>query len=200
QSYIPVKRAGTRYVALCPFHGEKTPSFSINPQGQFFHCFGCGKSGDAITFVREYENVPFTDAVKRLASRAGITVREEAVDPREEAERRRRGKLLDLHREVAAFLHSLLFTREARHAREYLKSRGFGREMAESWMVGWMPDQGRVFIEWAKSKGFRGRDLVDCGLLGQSERGGVYVRFRDRLMFPIRNDHGDVIAFTGRQL
>lgn len=200
QSYIPVKRAGTRFVALCPFHGEKTPSFSINPQGQFFHCFGCGKSGDAITFVREYENVPFVDAVKKLAARAGISVREEAEDPREEAERRRRGKLLDLHREVTAFLHGLLFTPEARHAREYLKSRGFGRAMAESWMVGWMPDQGRVFIEWAKSKGFRGRDLVDCGLLGHNERGGVYVRFRDRLMFPIRNDHGDVIAFTGRQL
>ncbi len=201
QSYIPVKRAGTRYVALCPFHGEKTPSFSINPQGQFFHCFGCGKSGDAITFVREYENLTFADAVKKLAARTGIEVREEAVDPREDRERRRRGRLLDIHRETARFLHELLFTREARHAREYLKSRGFGREMAVRWTVGWMPGESRVFLDWARQKGYKGRDLLDCGLIGQGERGGVFVRFRDRLMFPIRNDHpGDVIAFSGRQL
>ncbi len=199
-SYIQVKRAGPSYKALCPFHNEKTPSFNINPVRQFFHCFGCGKSGDAITFVREYENLTFSDAVKKLGSRAGIAVIEEVTDPKEDRARRKRGKLLDLHREVAEYLHKMLFSREATHAREYMKSRGFGKEMAIRWAVGWMPEQPRMFLDWARGKGLAGRDLVDAGILVQREQGGVYVRFRDRLMFPIRNDHGDVIGFSGRQI
>jgi len=125
---------------------------------------------------------------------------EEVTDPQEDKARRKRGKLLDLHREIAEYLHQMLFTREATHAREYMKSRGFGKEMAIRWMVGWMPEQPKMFLDWARGKGFAGRDLVDSGILVQKEQGGVYVRFRDRLMFPIRNDHGDVIAFSGRQI
>ncbi len=200
-SYIPVKRAGTRFVALCPFHNEKSPSFSINPQRQFFHCFGCKKSGDAITFVRELENLTYVDTLKKLASRVGIEVVEQAVDPRESAERKRRGRLLDLHREVSRFFHGLLMRSEAAaHARDYLKSRGFGSEMAKRWEIGWAPEPTRIFLDWAREKGLRGRDLVDAGIAVQRETGGIYLRFRDRLMFPIRNDHGDVIAFSGRQL
>lgn len=200
ESYIPVKRAGPSYKALCPFHNEKSPSFNINPQRQFFHCFGCGKSGDAITFVREYENLTFSDAVKKLATRAGIAVVEDVLNPEEDKARRQRGKQLDLHREVANFLHRMLLTRAGTHARDYLKSRGFGKEMAVRWMVGWMPEEPRVFFDWAKAKGFTEQELVDSGIFVQKERGGIYLRFRDRLMFPIRNDHGDVIAFSGRQL
>lgn len=199
-SYIEVKRAGPSFKALCPFHNEKSPSFNINPQRQFFHCFGCKKSGDAITFVREYENLTYVDAIKKLAARVGITVAEEAYDPKEDRARRQRGRQLDLHREVTAFLHKLLFTREATHARDYLKSRGFGKEMAERWQIGWMPDDARVFMDWAREKKFTGRELVDSGIFVQKERGGVYVRFLGRLMIPIRNEHGDVIAFTARQL
>lgn len=201
-SYLPVKRAGTRFVALCPFHNEKSPSFSIDPARQFFHCFGCKKSGDAITFVRDYENLTFVDSVKKLAGRVGITVTEEALDPREEADRKRRGRLLDLHREVSRFFHSLLLrSPDAEHAREYLKSRGFGKEMAQRWEVGWAPASAKTFLDWAREKGLRGRDLVDSGLALQRDGGrGLYLRFRDRLMFPIRNDYGDVIAFSGRQL
>jgi DNA primase len=199
-AYIPVKRAGPSFKALCPFHNEKTPSFNINPHRQFFHCFGCGKSGDAITFVREYENLTFADAVRKLATRAGIAVVEETLDPREDKARRQRGRLLDLHREVAQFLHRMLMTRDATHARDYLKSRGFGKEMAVRWTIGWMPENPRIFMDWARAEGFTGRELVDSGIFVQKERGGIYVRFRDRLMFPIRNDHGDVIAFSGRQL
>jgi DNA primase len=199
-SYIEVKRAGPSFKALCPFHNEKSPSFNINPQRQFYHCFGCKKSGDAITFVREYENLTYVDAVKKLAARAGITVTEEAFDPKEDRARRQRGRQLDLHREVTEFLHKLLFTREATHARDYLKSRGFGKEMAVRWQIGWMPDDARVFMDWARSKKFTGRELVDSGIFVQKERGGIYVRFLGRLMIPIRNQHGDVIAFTARQL
>jgi len=200
-SYIPVKRAGVRFVAHCPFHNEKTPSFSIDPSRQFFHCFGCKKSGDAITFVREHEGLTFVDAVRKLAQRAGVPVVEEAVDPREERDRRKRGRLLDLHREASGFFHQLLLEApEARHARDYLRSRGFDGQMARRWELGWAPDPGTRFLDWARERKVSGRDLVDAGLALQRDRGGLYLRFRDRLMFPIRNDHGDVIAFSGRQL
>jgi len=200
-SYIPVKRAGTRYVCNCPFHNEKTPSFSIDPARQFFHCFGCKKSGDALTFVRDYEGLTFVDAVKRLAGKTGITIVEQAIDPKEERARRERGRLLDLQREASRFFHDLLLTSpDASHARDYLKSRGFGKEMAERWEVGWAPDSPKPFLDWAREKGLRGRDLCNSGLAIQRETGGLYLRFRDRLMFPVRNDHGDVIAFSGRQL
>lgn len=198
-SYIQIKRAGSRFQALCPFHNEKSPSFSIDPTKQFFHCFGCKKSGDAITFVREIENLTYVDTIKKLAMRAGITVTEEAFDPKEDKARRQRGRQLDLHREVAAFFHSMLFKREATHARDYLKSRGFGKEMAVRWQIGWAPDRGEVFLDWARRMKFTGRELVDAGLLKQGDR-GVYAFFRDRLMIPIRNEHGDVIAFTARKL
>lgn len=199
-SYIEVKRAGPSYKALCPFHNEKSPSFNINPQRQFYHCFGCKKSGDAITFVREYENLTFIDAVKKLAARAGITVTEEAFDPKEDNARRQRGRQLDLHRETSEFLHKLLFTREATHARDYLKSRGFGKEMAERWQIGWMPDDPDVFLKWARGKDYKRGEWIDSGIFVAKERGGIYVRFLGRLMIPIRNEHGDVIAFTARQL
>ena len=201
-SYLPVKRAGTRYVCNCPFHNEKTPSFSIDPIRQFFHCFGCKKSGDALTFVRDYEGLTFVDAVKKLAGKSGIAIVEEAVDPKEERARRDRGRLLDLHREASRFFHQLLLkSPDAAHARDYLKSRGFGKAMAESWEIGWAPESPKVFLDWARTQGLRGRDLVNSGLAIQRDNGnGLYIRFKDRLMFPIRNDHGDVIAFSGRQL
>ncbi|MEK7953163.1 DNA primase [Luteolibacter soli] len=199
-SYIEVKRTGPAYKALCPFHSEKTPSFNINQARQFFHCFGCGKSGDAITFVREYENLTFADAVKKLGARAGIAVVEEAPDPKEDRARRQRGRLLDLHREVARYLHEMLFTREATHARDYLKSRGFGKDMAVNWQVGWMPENPETFLSWARTQNFKRGEWIEAGIFVEKDRGGIYVRFRDRLMFPIRNEHGDVIAFTARQL
>lgn len=204
-SYIPLKRVGSNYKAHCPFHNEKTPSFTINTTRQSFHCFGCKKGGDAIAFVREFENLPFTDAVRKLASRANIPVIKEEYDPKAEEGRRTRGRLLDLHREAAAFFHELLLKDPAaRHARAYLRSRGYGSEMAIRWSVGWMPGNANTFLDWARSKSFSGRELVSSGIAAQRDennpRSGLYVRFRDRLMFPIRNEIGDVIAFSGRQL
>jgi DNA primase len=204
-SYIPLKRAGTSYKANCPFHHEKTPSFNVSPHKQFFHCFGCGKSGNAIDFIMEREGLLFMDALKRLATKAGVHLEEEPDDPNARAARKSRGKLLDLHREAAAFFHELLKTDpQCQHARDYLKSRGFGREMAERWEIGWMPENPKVFLDWARSKKFTGKDLVSSGLASLKDEdrpaNGIYVRFRDRLMFPIRNEVGDVIAFSGRQL
>lgn len=204
-SYIEVKRAGAAFKALCPFHNEKSPSFNITPARQTFHCFGCGKGGDAIAFVREYENLPFSDAVRKLAGRAGVMVIEEQSTPEADQARRSRGRLLDIHREAAEFLHTLLMKApEAAHARDYLKSRGFGADMAKRWTIGWMPESQDVFLNWARSKKYSGRELVNAGLAAQRDendpRSGLYVRFRDRLMFSISNEIGDVIGFSGRQL
>jgi DNA primase len=200
-----LKRAGSQFRANCPFHHEKTPSFYVNPARQSFHCFGCGKGGDAISFVRDHENLPFLEAVRKLASRAGVQIREEESDPAEDQKRKSKGRLLDVHRESAAFFHDLLLKDPAAaHARDYLKGRGFGREMAANWTVGWMPDNAKIFLDWARSRKFTGRELVDSGICYLREEGkaasGIRVRFRDRLMFPIRNEIGDVIAFSGRQL
>ncbi len=204
-SYIPLKRAGTGYKANCPFHHEKTPSFNVSPSKQFYHCFGCGKSGNAIGFVMEHEGLLFMDALKKLASKAGVHLEEAPDDPKARAMRRSRGKVLDLHREAAAFFHERIRTDPlCQHARDYLKSRGFGREMAARWEIGWMPDNPQVFLDWARAKKFTGNELVASGLAALREENrptsGLYVRFRDRLMFPIRNEVGDVIAFSGRQL
>jgi DNA primase len=204
-SYIPLKRAGTGYKANCPFHHEKSPSFNVSPSKQFFHCFGCGKSGNAIGFVMDHEGLVFMDALKKLASKAGVHLEEEPDDPQARAAKKSRGRLLDLHREASAFFHELLKTApNCQHARDYLKSRGFGKEMAERWEIGWMPDNPKIFLDWARGRNFNGKDLVASGLASLREENrpaaGLYVRFRDRLMFPIRNEVGDVIAFSGRQL
>ena len=204
-SYITLKRSGSGFKANCPFHNEKTPSFHVTPSMQRFKCHGCGKGGDAITFVRDYENLPFMDAVRKLAQRAGVPLIEEAYDPKADESRRSRGRLLDIHREATAFFHEQLMKNPAAaHARDYMKSRGFGKEMALSWAIGWMPDQPKVFLDWARSRKFTGRELVDSGIVklqnDENPRSGLYVRFQDRLMFPIRNEIGDVIAFTARQL
>jgi DNA primase len=204
-SYLPLKRAGSQFRANCPFHHEKTPSFYVNPARQSFHCFGCGKGGDAISFVRDHENLPFLEALRKLAIRAGVQIREEESDPEADQKRKSKGRLLDVHREAAAFFHDLLLKDPAAaHARDYLKGRGFGREMAVNWTVGWMPENARTFLDWARSRKFTGRELVDSGIAYLREEGnaasGIRVRFRDRLMFPIRNEIGDVIAFSGRQL
>jgi DNA primase len=204
-SYLTLKRAGSQFRANCPFHSEKTPSFYVTPSSQRFHCFGCQKGGDAISFVRDYENLPFTEAVRKLANRAGVILLEETFDPKADESRKSQGRLKDIHREATEFFHQLLMKDPAAgHARDYLKSRGFGREMAESWSLGWMPDNPRVFLDWARSRKFTGRELADSGIAKQQDdnnpKAGLFVRFQDRLMFPIRNEIGDVIAFTARQL
>ena len=201
-SYIPVKRSGTSFKACCPFHNEKTPSFHIYASQQRFHCFGCGEGGDALSFVMKYEGLPFVESVKKLAQRAGVPIIEEAYNADAERGKRKRGRLLDLHRETTAFLHQLLIdSPEAKHARNYLAKRGYNRDMAERWSVGWMPKDPTTFLNWAREKKFTGRELVDSGICIERENSrGLYNRFRDRLMFPIRNDQGDVIAFSGRQI
>lgn len=201
-SYFPLKRAGTNFRALCPFHKEKSSSFHVNPSRQSFHCFGCGAGGGVFRFVMDYEHVDFPSAVRRLAQRAGIVLTEEN-DPQEQSRRDQRSRLLELHKEATAWFHlNMLRSQEAEHARAYLKKRGLTKEIAVEWQLGYAPGGWEIFRDWAMAKGFSREELLQGGLLTarEGDQTGGYDRFRDRLMFPIRNDYGEVVAFSGRIL
>ncbi|MCD8061112.1 MAG: DNA primase [Akkermansiaceae bacterium] len=200
-SYLSLKRAGSRWKACCPFHNEKTPSFIVDQTRQNFKCFGCGEGGSAITFVMKMENLGFADTVRRLAEKAGITLVEEVYDAAEEKRRKARTALLVAHKKAADFFHKLLLrSPKAAEARAYLNSRGYGAEMAKRWQVGWAPDSSREFLAWARKEGIADQVLIDSGLANRGERGDIYARFRDRLMFPINNVYGECVAFSGRIL
>ena len=204
-AYVPLKRAGSAYKGLCPFHREKTPSFTVNPQRQSFHCFGCGKGGGVFRFLMEYENLDFPAAVRRLAERAGVPLLEEEAENEDDAAHGRlRRRLLRLHAETAEWFHLNLMRREsAAHAREYLKKRGFSAEVAASWRFGYAPAGFDALREWARGQGYTDEELLAGGLVkfkDDTGRGRPYDRFRDRLMFPICNELGEPIAFSGRIL
>jgi DNA primase len=202
-AYFPLKRAGTEFRALCPFHQEKTPSFYVSPSKQSYYCFGCGAGGSVFQFLMQIENVDFPEAVRRLARRAGIAVLEEEGGAEEEERQKRRKRLLRLHCEAAAWFHgNLLRTKAAHGARTYLSGRNLNIEVAKRWQIGYAPDSWDVFIKWAMGSGYTKEELVDSGLVKLRDetnpRSKIYDRFRDRLMFPIHNDVGEVIAFSGR--
>jgi len=201
-SYFSLKRAGTSFRAICPFHKEKSPSFHVNPSRQSFHCFGCGAGGGVFRFVMDYEHVDFPSAVRKLAQRAGIVLIED-YDPQEQSRRDQRSRLLELHKETAAWFHlNLMRTQEAEHARTYLRERGLTKEIAVEWQLGYAPGGWEIFRNWAIGSGFTRDELLQGGLLTAKEgdQSGGYDRFRDRLMFPIRNDYNEVVAFSGRIL
>jgi DNA primase len=204
-TYFPLKRAGASFKALCPFHQEKTPSFTVNAQRQAFHCFGCGAGGSVFRFVMDYEHLDFPAAVHKLAARVGITIVEERRGEDETQQHEARRLLLRLHSEAAEWFHENLLKRDlGAPGRNYLKTRGISREVAKSWKLGYAPESWDDFCRWATKEGYRRQDLLSSGLakLRDEERGGgeFYDRFRGRLMFPICNDVGEVIAFSGRVL
>ena len=195
---IQVKTAGASKKACCPFHNEKTPSFNINEAKGFYHCFGCGESGDAIKFVQKMEGLTFVEAVKKLAEQCGVKI-EEQEDP--SAGKRKR--LLALMAELAQFYRRcLLKTKEAELAREYLAKRALGEEVGEAWTIGYAPNGAATMLKWAEKYGFTAAELEEAGVIkapnGPGDRG--YHRFGGRLMFSIRDKQGRVVAFSGRQL
>ncbi len=205
QGYFPLKRAGANFQAVCPFHNERTPSFNVNPHRQIFHCFGCHTGGDAIKFVMLYENLAFPDAAKKLADRAGVIVVEEVLDAQEEARRRGKGELMRLQRAASDWFHRLLFKSPlAQPARDYLKSRGLSMETSRKWKFGYAPAEQRLFMEWARGEDFAVPRLVEGGLAKWRDENrtsqGAYSFFRHRLMFPVNNDMGEPVAFSGRVL
>ncbi len=204
--YVRLRRAGAQnFSGLCPFHKEKTPSFSVHAGRQFYHCFGCGQSGDVFSFVQKIENIPFPEAVRAVARKCGIPLpRREFASPEEAAEHRQRGKLLELHEVATAWFEDQLRSPEGALAREYLAGRGLGSEGIAKFRIGYAPESFHALRE-------RLQPLADeatlrlSGLFSWKEQedgspGPMYARFRRRVMFPIANEAGRVIAFTARTL
>jgi DNA primase len=208
-SYFPLKRAGANFKALCPFHQEKTPSFMVAPSRQTFHCFGCGAGGSVFRFVMDYEHTDFPSAVRKLAARAGITVVEKRSAEGEDRQYEARRILLKLHADAADWFHENLLKRDlGEPARKYLKQRRITADIAKHWQLGYAPDEWDAFGSWARSHGYHTRDLITSGLAKTrddkegtlGERASAYDRFRGRIIFPICNDVGEIIAFSGRLL
>ena len=194
--YVALKKVGQRFSGLCPFHNEKTPSFSVNADEGFFYCFGCQKSGDAITFVREMEHLDFVGAVEWLANRLGIALR--YTDSSDGTNRKERQELSDLLEKTAEFYHQTLRSgKQAGKVRAYLRSRGFDSETVEQFRIGYAPD------EWdalASHLGVATEKLEAAGLGRPGQRGGAIDFFRDRVMFPVCDANGVVVGFGGRML
>ena len=200
-SYLPLKRNGANFTALCPFHKEKSPSFNVSAQKQIFHCFGCHKGGDVFKFVEEYENIGFMDAVRRLADRAKIPL-EFDQNPGEQQSRHIKEQLLEIHDQIAQRWQKCLATEAAGQlARDYLARRGVSPDAIKVFRLGAAPETWDDTVNWAKSKGHDLALVEKAGLIiKKEETGNYYDRFRGRLMFPICNEQGRVIGFSGRIL
>ncbi|HEY2336598.1 MAG TPA: DNA primase [Burkholderiales bacterium] len=195
QRYVQLKKAGANFVGLCPFHGEKTPSFSVSPAKQFYHCFGCQKHGNAIGFMMEYAGMGYVDAMKDLASSVGMQVPEQQPrTPEEAARKERETDLYGLMGKAMEFYRAGL--KKSPHAIEYLKKRGLTGEIAARFRIGYALDNWQG-LEAAFEK-YDDKSLVECGLVIVNDEGKRYDRFRDRVMFPILNTRGAVIGFGGR--
>lgn len=200
-SYLPLKRAGANFVALCPFHKEKTPSFNVNPQRQIFHCFGCHKGGDVFTFVQTYESIDFPEALRRLADRAKIPLAEHK-GPGEQQSRHVKEGLLLIHEQIAQRWQNTLANEAAGQvARDYLAKRGVPEEAIKLFRLGAAPEAWDDTVNWAASKGHEIALVEKAGLILRKEGSDRYYdRFRGRLMFPICDEQGRVIGFSGRVL
>ena len=200
-AHTDLRRQGARWVGLCPFHEERTPSFSVDAQEKLYHCFGCGVGGDTIKFVEEKEGLGFAEAVELLADRYGVELQREKEDPRAEArraQRRRLGELLD--RTADFYTHFLWDAEEAGKARAYLSERGLGEETLRAFGVGYAPSAWDTVLLRGQRAGFKVEELRAVGLAQRGRSGGEYDRFRERIMFPIRDRRGRTLGFGGRAM
>lgn len=199
---VQLKKTGRNYSGLCPFHQEKTPSFTVSADKQFYHCFGCGANGSALRFLMEYDNLRFPEAVEQLASRLGLEVpREGADDPRAQLRERKRREGVNLLELAAGFFRERLRMAEGSAARNYLQQRGLAEEIQRDFGIGYAPDAWEALKRHLDSQGVSEAVQIEYGLLVQREESGrTYDRFRDRIMFPIRDVRGRTIAFGGRVL
>ena len=196
-----LRRVGARWVGLCPFHDERTPSFSVDADRKLYNCFGCGVGGDAITFVRELEALDFPGAVEALAERYNVELKREREDPEEEDRRRRRERLLALLERTTGFYSTYLHeSTEARHAREYLAGRGLSSDVLRKFRVGYSPKAWDRLLVGAQRDGFKPEELLAAGLVQRSRSGGLLDRFRGRIMFPLADGRGRVLGFGARAM
>lgn len=199
--YVQLKKAGAYWKACCPFHHEKTPSFMVHPERQFWHCFGCGKGGDIFSFVQEIEGLEFPEVLKLLADRAGVKI----DNFRSEIDKSQKNRILEINQKAAYFFNNILTQMsQAKEAGDYLSRRGLKKETIEEWGIGFITDQWDLLTQYFLKKGISVDDLVASGLTikkdGATAGRGYYDRFRGRIMFPIKDVHGNVVGFTGRQL
>ncbi len=205
QNRVPLKKTGGSYKACCPFHDEKTPSFNVNQTKQFYHCFGCGVSGDVLKFLMDYEGLSFVEAVEALAYQLGMEVPRERLSPeKQQAQQHQQKKKRDLfdvmYRAAKFYRHQLRDHSASEEARDYLKARGLSAEVAKMFVIGFAPPGWEALASGLQAdKGLK-QQLIEVGMLVQKENGRVYDRFRHRIMFPIRDGRGRVVAFGGRVL
>jgi DNA primase len=200
-AHTDLRRQGARWVGLCPFHEERTPSFSVDGQEKLYHCFGCGVGGDVIKFVEEKEGLGFAEAVELLADRYGVELEREQEDPRAEARRQRRRRLEQLLERTAGFYANYLWeSQEAGKAREYLDERGLGEAVLRDFGVGYAPSAWDKILIAGQRAGFGVEELREVGLVQRGRGGGEYDRFRSRIMFPIRDRRGRTLGFGGRAM
>lgn len=195
-TYVTLKRRGATLVGLCPFHNEKTPSFTVYPATQSFYCFGCGAGGDAITFVKKIENLDYLDAVKTLAQRAGLQMPQEGFD---DSLSKRRRRILEMNREAARFYHSVLLSPEGKVGHDYYIGRALSAATINHFGLGFAPNRWDALLKYMRAKGYQPAELVDAGLARKGQK-GYYDSFRNRVMIPIIDVRGNVIAFGGRVL
>ncbi len=194
--YVNLKRSGSNLFGLCPFHGEKTPSFSVSPDKGIYYCFGCHKGGSVINFEMEIEGLSYPDAVRALAKRAGLEVPE---DEQYQSRYRQQERLWALHKEAARFFHSRLYAPIGANALQYATGRGMPKSILTKFGIGYAPDSWTDLVDYLRSKNYTDQELRDSGLVTVSQKNGnLFDRFRDRLMFPIIDVRGNVIGFGGR--
>ena len=194
--YVNLKRSGSNLFGLCPFHGEKTASFSVAPDKGIYYCFGCHKGGNVINFEMEIEGLSYPDAVRALAKRAGMEVPE---DEQYQSRYRQQERLWALHKEAARFYHSQLYAPIGANALQYAAGRGMPKSILTKFGIGYAPDSWTALVDWLRGKGYTDQELRDSGLVTVSRKNGnLFDRFRDRLMFPIIDVRGNVIGFGGR--
>ena len=201
--YVSLKRAGDTYKGLCPFHSEKSPSFTVYPRTSSFYCFGCGIGGDAVTFVKQIEHLDYPDALQFLAKRAGITIVDDDKQPLREEKKFNRDRMFKMNVDAANFFHRALFanTPDAREALSYFTDkRGLEISTIKHFGLGYAPDSFDALLNYMRSKGYTNDELVAGFLCGKSEKGRYFDAFRKRVMFPIIDVSGNVIAFGGRAL
>ncbi len=195
--YVALKRRGKNLVGLCPFHGEKTPSFTVYPESGSFYCFGCGVGGDIFTFTKLIENLDYIEAIKLLADKSGIVIPENGYD---DSFSKLKERIYDINRETAKFYHEYLMSPNGKWALDYLLGRGLSVSTIKHFGLGASPDSWDALINHLKSKGFSVSDMISANVVGKSSKGTYYDRFRKRVMFPIINIRGKVIAFSGRAM
>ena len=196
-SYVNLKRNGNNYVGLCPFHSEKTPSFSVSPQKQMYYCFGCGTGGNVFTFVMEYDNVSFKEALTTLAERAGVSLPEAEESSEAKKKREVKGRLLDIHTDTATYYYSILMSDKGKIGYNYLHDRGLSDETIKKFGLGFSGKNNNLYAFLAK-KGYTDDEMRQSGLITFDERFGAKEKFWNRVMFPIMDVNNRVIAFGGR--